>query len=134
MRISLMDLQHSKDRDRCRIISNNMVNMVSKDNSSRTTRGLRIKTREGPSLLKMISFMGENKRLLNIQEQNFAELAAFQGNTTLFQANMNASLKNLETQVGHLALPMKNQSNDAFPNDTRKNPNDCMVVTLRSGR
>ena len=43
----------------------------------------------------MLAFMGENKRLLNIYEQNFAELAAFQSNTTMFQANTNASLKNL---------------------------------------
>ena len=41
--------------------------------------------------------MGENKRLLNIHEKNFTELAAFQANTTVFQANTNASLKNLET-------------------------------------
>ena len=47
---------------------------------------------------------------------------------------MNASLKNLETQVGLQALAIQNQSKDAFPSDTRKNRNDCMVVTLRSGR
>ena len=52
----------------------------------------------------------------------------------MFQANTNASLKNLETQVGQLALAMHNQSKDAFPNDTRKDPKDCMVGTLRSGR
>ena len=52
----------------------------------------------------------------------------------MFQANTNASLKNLETQVGQLALAMQNQSKDAFPSDIRKNPKDCMVVTLRSGR
>ena len=52
----------------------------------------------------------------------------------MFQANTNASLKNLETQVGQLALEMKNQSKDAFPIDTKKNHKDCMVVTLRSGR
>ena len=49
---------------------------------------------------QMLSFMGENKRLLNIHEQKFVELAAFQANTTVFQANTNASLKNLETRVG----------------------------------
>ena len=54
----------------------------------------------------MLRFMGENKRLLNIHEQNFIELAAFQANTTVFQANTNAFLKNLETQVGQLALAM----------------------------
>ena len=52
----------------------------------------------------MLAFMGENKRLLNIHEQKFTELAVFQANTTMFQANTNASLKNLETQVGQLAL------------------------------
>ena len=29
---------------------------------------------------------------------------------------------------------MQNQPKDAFPSDTRKNPKDCTVVTLRSGR
>ena len=29
---------------------------------------------------------------------------------------------------------MQNQSTDAFPSDTRKNPKDCMVVTLRNRR
>ena len=52
----------------------------------------------------------------------------------MFQANTNASLKNLETQVGQLALAIQNQSKDAFPSDTRKNPKDCMGVTIRSGR
>ena len=82
----------------------------------------------------MLAFMGENKRLLNIHEQKFAELSAFQANTTVFQANTNASLKNLETQVRRLALVMQNRPKDAFPSDTRKNPKDCMAITLRSGR
>ena len=43
--------------------------------------------------------MGENKRLLNIHEQKFVELATIQANINVFQANINASLKNLETQV-----------------------------------
>ena len=29
---------------------------------------------------------------------------------------------------------MQNQSKDVIPNDTKKNPKDCMAVTLRSGR
>ena len=78
--------------------------------------------------------MGENKRLLNIHEQKFAKLAAFQANTNVFQANTNASLKNLKTQVGQPALVIQNQSKDAFPSDTKKNPKDCMTITLRSGR
>ena len=65
--------------------------------------------------------MGENKRLLNIHKEKFAELAAFQENTTVFQANTNASLNNLETRVRRLALAMQNQPKEAFPSDTRKN-------------
>ena len=82
----------------------------------------------------MLSFMGENKRLLNIHEQNFAELASFQANTNVFQTNINASLNNLETQVGQLALSMQNQSRDSFLSDIKKNPKDCMTITLRSGK
>ena len=78
--------------------------------------------------------MGENKILLNIHEKKFAKLASFQANIIVFQANTNASLKNMETPVVQLALAMKNQSKDPFPSDTKKNPKDCMVVTLRSGR
>ena len=78
--------------------------------------------------------MGENKRLLNIHEQKFVELVAFQANTNVFQTNTNASLNNLETQVEQLALVAQIQSKDAFPSDTKKNPKDCMLVTLRSGR
>ena len=36
--------------------------------------------------------------------------------------------------MGQLVLAMQNQPKDAFPSDTRKNPKDCMAVTLRSGR
>ena len=54
----------------------------------------------------MLAFMGENKRLLNIHEKNFAELATFQENTIVSQANTNAFLKNLETQARQLALAM----------------------------
>ena len=52
----------------------------------------------------------------------------------MFQSNTNASLKNLETQVGNLALTLQNQNKNAFPSDTQKNPKDCMAVQLRSGR
>ena len=45
----------------------------------------------------ILNFMGENERLLNIHEQQFAELAAFQADIIVFQANSNAFLKNLET-------------------------------------
>ena len=71
---------------------------------------------------------------MNIHEKKFAELAAFQANTNVFQVNTNASLNNLETRVGQLALNMQNKSRDYFPSDTKKNPKDCMAITLRSGR
>ena len=51
-----------------------------------------------------------------------------------FQANTNASLKNLEMQIGQLVQAMQKEPKDSFPSDTRKNPKDCMAVTLRSGR
>ena len=78
--------------------------------------------------------MAKNKRILNMHEWKFAELAVFQANTTVFQANTNDSLKNLETQVGQLALTIQNQSRDSFPSDTKKTQKDCMVITLRSGK
>ena len=78
----------------------------------------------------MLAFMGENKRLLNIYEQKFAELAVFQANTTVFQANTNTSFKNLEIQVGQLALIMQNQSKDSFLSYTRKDPRDYMAGTI----
>ena len=80
----------------------------------------------------MLGFMGKNNRMLNIHEQKFIELATFQANTNVFQANTNASLKNLETQVGKLAMNMLNQSRDSFLSDTKKNPKECMTITLRS--
>ena len=52
----------------------------------------------------------------------------------MFQDNTNASLKNLETQVGQLTQTFQNQSREAFPSDTKRNPKDCMAITLRSGR
>ena len=52
----------------------------------------------------------------------------------MFQSNTNASLKNLETQVGQLDLTLQNQNKNAFPSDTQKNPKDCMAVQLRSGK
>ena len=82
----------------------------------------------------MLQFMGENKKLLNFHEQKFAELEASNTNSQNFQTTTNASLKNLETHIGQLALTLQNQIKDAFPSDTKKNPKDCMAVQLRSGK
>ena len=82
----------------------------------------------------MLNFMGENKRLSNIHEHKFVDIVVFQANTTVFQTNTNASLKNLETQVRQLAQTLQNQSKEAFPSDTKRNPKDYMAITLRSGK
>ena len=66
----------------------------------------------------MLHFMGDNKLMLNLHGQKFVELETFKSNTQIFQANTNASLKNLEIQVGQLALTLQNQTKDAFPSDT----------------
>ena len=67
-----------------------------------------------------------------MHEQKFVELVVFQANTNVYQAYTNAFLKNLEIQVGQLALNLQNQSKDSFPSDTKKNLKDRMVITLRS--
>ena len=75
--------------------------------------------------------MGDNKKLINLHEQKFNELEIFKSNIHMFQANTDASLKNLETQVGQLSL---SQNKGVFPSDTQKNPKDCMAIQLRSGK
>ena len=82
----------------------------------------------------MLQFMGDNKRLLQFHEHKLSDLEAFTSDTQMFQKNASASLKNLKTQVGQLALNMPNQSKGTFPSDTQKNPKDCMAIQLRSGK
>ena len=83
---------------------------------------------------QMLQFMGDNKRLLQFHEQKLLDLEAFKSDTQMFQKNASASLKNLETQVGQLALNMPHQNKGTFPSDTQKNPKDCMAIQLRSGK
>ena len=82
----------------------------------------------------MLHFMSKNKRILNLHEKKFFDLENFQANTAVFQTNTNASLKNLEIQIGQLAQAVQKEPKDSFPSDTRNNPKDCMAVILRSGR
>ena len=79
----------------------------------------------------MLQFMGENKIILNMHEKRFFEFENFQANTTVLQTNTNASLRNLETQVGQLALSLQNQSINAFPSNTEINPKDLTPTALR---
>ena len=71
--------------------------------------------------------MADSKKIITNHEQRIADM-------DIFQANTDASLKNLETQVGQLALSLQKQSKDTFPSDTKKNPKDCLAITLRSGK
>ena len=79
----------------------------------------------------MLQFMGDNKRLLQFHEHKLLDLEAFKSDTQMFQKNASASLKNLETQVGQLALNIPHQSKGTFPSDTQKNPKDCMAIQFR---
>ena len=83
---------------------------------------------------QMLNYMAENKRILNLHEHKFVELAVCQANTTIFQTNTNASLKNLDTQVGQLAQTLQNQHRDSFLSDTKMNLKGYMAITLRSGK
>ena len=81
---------------------------------------------------QMLYFMSENKRILNMHEKRFSELENFQANTTVFQKNTNASLRNLETQVGQLSLSLQNQPRNVFPRSRETNPKDFTPTSLRS--
>ena len=74
-----------------------------------------------------LGYMAVTKKLLSNHEQRIVDM-------DIFQANTNASLKNLETQVGQLALSLQKQSKDTFPSETKKNPKDCLAVILRIGK
>ena len=78
----------------------------------------------------MLHFMSENKRILNLHKKIFSELENFQANITVFQTNTNVSLRNLETQVGQLALSLQNQSRNAFPSSIEINPKDFIPTSL----
>ena len=90
--------------------------------------------RAQPFEKQMLQFMGDKKILLQFHEHKLSDLEAFKSDTQMFQKNTSASLKNLETQVGQLALNMPNQNKGTFHSDTQKNPKDCMAIQLRSGK
>ena len=75
--------------------------------------------------------MIENKRILNLHEKRFSDLEIFQANTIAFQTNINDTMRNLETQVGQLAVSLQGQSRNAFPTSTEINPKDLTPTTLR---
>ena len=63
--------------------------------------------------------------------KKFAELENFQANTSVFQTNINSTLRNLETQVGQLALTLQIQTKNTFPSNTEVNPKDLTPTAMR---
>ena len=66
-----------------------------------------------------------------MHEKKFAELENFQANTSMFQTNINATLRNLETQVGQLALSLQSQFRNTFPDSTEINAKDLTPTAMR---
>ena len=67
-------------------------------------------------------------------EHNQANIDTCMKNIETNQVRLGASLKNLETQMGQLAQSFTENPPKSFPSDIEKNPKQCMVVTLRSGK
>ena len=88
-----------------------MLSLGSKNNSSRGTIEDIIKVKKKTQSFEdqMLHFMSENKSILNLHEKKFSDLENFQANTAVFQTNTNASLKNLEIQIGQLAQAVQKQ-------------------------
>ena len=66
-----------------------------------------------------------------MREKKFVELENFQANTIVFQTNINATLRNLGTQVGQLSLTLQSQTINTFPSNTEVNPKDLTPTTMR---
>ena len=63
--------------------------------------------------------------------RDFLNLRISKQTQSCFLKNTNASLRNLETQVGQPTLSLKNQSRNAFPSSAEINPKDLTPTTLR---
>ena len=70
-------------------------------------------------------YMEGNKKIINIHEQKFTDLDAFQVNTS-------ARLKNVEAQIGHLIQAFKEKFSRTSPSNTLPNPNESIDTPLRS--
>ena len=68
-----------------------------------------------------------------MHEKKFTELENFQANTTVFQTDINSTLRNLETQVGQLALTLQSQTRNTFPSNTEVNTKDLTPTAMRGG-
>ena len=68
--------------------------------------------------------MEGNKKMINLHEQKFPDLNAFQVNTS-------ARSKNVEAQIGHLVQAFKEKFSRTSPSNTFPNPNECIDTPLR---
>ena len=85
----------------------------------------------------MLQFMGDNKRLLQFHEQKLSDLEAFKSDTQMFQKNTSASLKNLETQVGQLALngpECASKEEVKQRKKTKATPKHCLGYRMSNGQ
>ena len=113
--------EHNTSQDMGKTFNMGMLHQgSSRSNRERAEMNIRVKKGLRPWKTRCCSSWGENKKLLNFHEQRFAELEALKTNSQIFQTTTNATLKNLETQIGKLALTLQNQIKDAFPSDTKK--------------
>ena len=70
-------------------------------------------------------YMEGNMKIINLHEQKFPDLDAFQVNTS-------ARLKNVEAQIGHLVQAFKEKFSRTSPSNTLPNPNECIDTPLSS--
>ena len=70
-------------------------------------------------------YMEGSKKLINLHEQKFPNLKAFQVNTS-------TRLKKVEARIGHLVQEFKKIFFRTSPSNTLPNPNECMVTPLSS--
>ena len=70
-------------------------------------------------------YMEGNKKMINLHEQKFSDLDAF-------QVNISVRLKNVEAQIGHLVQAFKEKFSRTSPSNTLPNPNECIDTPLSS--
>ena len=70
-------------------------------------------------------YMEGKKKMINLHEQKFPDLDAFQVNTS-------ARLKKVEAQIRHLVQAFKEKFSTTSPSNTLPNPNECIDTPLSS--
>ena len=70
-------------------------------------------------------YMDGNKKMINLHEQKFPHLDAF-------QVNSSARLKNVKAQIGHLVREFKEKFSRTSHSNTLPNLNECMDTPLSS--